>query len=232
MLKCLIAVLCLGLCCVVTCAGADTQTMVPGSDAKINLVCLGDSHTENGTYAKTLFQALEKANKATEKYRCLGFGGRTAGDLIAMIKAGKIDLSLDPKAINVLCLMIGTNGYNIPDLKTLVELIQARGWRLVVMTVPPRRGPNTNSGAGGPGSNGGYNGEVRKLYPALEAGKIQPVQMVDIVPPLLDPALAGRGEWTDLKYNGDGTHLNAEGYTLLGKTVADALLSVFPDKKK
>jgi lysophospholipase L1-like esterase len=74
------------------------------------------------------------------------------------------------------------------------------------------------AGPGGPGSNGGYNDEVRKL---------QPVQVVDIVPPLLDPKQPGRGEWTDLKDNGDGVHLNEDGYTLLGQTVAAALLTVF-----
>lgn len=203
------------------------QDLQPGKDAKVHLVCLGDSHTENGIYAKTLHEALLKARKATEKSRTFGFGGRTAADLIALIKDDKIDLSTDPKAVNLLCLMVGTNGYNIADLKTLVELIRTKGWHVAVLTVPPRRGPDTNTGAGGPGSNGGYNDEVRKLYPKLEAGKLRPVQVVDIVPPLLDPKQAGRGEWTDLKYNGDGVHLNQEGYKLLGQTVAAALLTVF-----
>lgn len=204
------------------------QDLQPGKNAKVHLVCLGDSHTENGIYPKTLHEALQKAGKATAQARTFGFGGRTAADLSALLKDNKIDLSTDPKAVNVVCLMVGTNGYNIPDLKTLVEAIRGKGWHVVVLTVPPRRGPDTNTGAGGPGSNGGYNDEVRKLYPKLEAGKLRPVQVVDIVPPLLDPKQAGRGEWTDLKYNGDGVHLNQEGYTLLGKTVASALLSVFP----
>lgn len=203
------------------------QDPQPGKDAKVHLACLGDSHTENGVYAKTLHEALLKAGKSTDKCRVQGFGGRTASDLIALVKDGKIDLSTDPKAVNVLCLMVGTNGYNIPDLKTLAELIRTKGWNVLVLTVPPRRGPDTNTGAGGPGSNGAYNDEVRKLYPKLEAGRLRPVQVVDIVPPLLDPKQAGRGEWTDLRYDGDGVHLNQEGYRLLGKTVADALLGVF-----
>jgi lysophospholipase L1-like esterase len=203
------------------------QDLEPGKDSKLNLVCLGDSHTENGVYAKVLHDVLLKAGKATEMSRTYGFGGRSAADLVALVKGDKIDLSPDPKALNVLCLMVGTNGYKVPDLKMLVELIRGKGWTVVVLTAPPRRGPDTNTGAGGPGSNGAYNDEVRKLYPKLQAGKLQSVQVVDIVPPLLDPKQAGRGEWTDAKYNGDGVHLNHEGYTLVGQTVAAALLSIF-----
>lgn len=211
-------------------SAADLPVLLPAPDDQINLVCLGDSHTENGVYAKTLYESLVKANRAAEKLHCYGFGGRTAADLTALIKGEKIDLTLHKKAVNVLCLMVGTNGFNVPDLKALVEMIGKRGWRVVVLTTPPCRGPNTNSGAGGPGSNGAYNDDLRKTFPKLEAGKLQSVQLVDIVPPLLDKALVGRGEWTDTKYSADRVHLNAEGYTLIGKTVADALLTVFPKK--
>ena len=64
----------------------------------------------------------------------------------------------------------------------------------------------------------------------MKVGQLQAVQVVDIVPPLLDKALIGRGEWTDPKYNADGVHLNRDGYELIGKTVAEALLSAFPAK--
>jgi lysophospholipase L1-like esterase len=209
---------------------AEPQSLTPKDDQKINLVCLGDSHTENKIYPNEAFKLLTAAGKALPQHRCYGFGGRTAAQVTAIVNEKQIDLTTDPKALNILCLMIGTNGYNIPDLKTLVEKLKALGWHVVVLTAPPRRGPDTNSGAGGPGSNGGYNDEVRKLYPKLQPGKLEPVQVVDIVPPLLDAALIGRGEWSDTKFNGDGVHLNAAGYTLLGKTVAEALLTLYPKK--
>jgi hypothetical protein len=210
------------------CGAGETSALTVGKDQKINFVALGDSHTENQIYAKEVFRILKDAGKSTDAHRCFGFGGRTAAQLMAIVNEKKIDLATDPKALNVLCVMAGTNGYNVPDLKALVETLVGLGWRVVVLTVPPRRGPNTNSGAGGPGSNGGYNEELRKTYPKLEPGKLAAVQLVDIVLPLLDAALIGRGEWTDTKYNGDNVHLNEAGYTLLGKTVGAALLSLFP----
>lgn len=211
----------------------DANKAVSAPAAKASLVFLGDSHTENGIYAQTAFDFLSKAGAATEKYRCYGWGGKTAGDLIGFIDAGTIDLSTDPKAENIAIIMIGTNGYDIDTLKRLVGIVSKRGFKVLVLTTPPRRGADTNSGAGGPGSNAGYNTSVRSTYPAIKPGLLQPVQVLDIVPALLDPEIpVGRGEWTNPKYNGDNVHLNKDGYVLIGELVGKALLaslSVKPD---
>ena len=120
------------------CVAADSQAIVPKPDQKINLVTLGDSHTENKVYPNEVFRILSADGKALEQYRCYGFGGRTAAQLIEMVKQKQIDLTTDSKALNILCLMIGTNGYNIPDLKSLVDVLKSHGWHVVVMTAPPK----------------------------------------------------------------------------------------------
>ncbi|HYG77385.1 MAG TPA: SGNH/GDSL hydrolase family protein [Planctomycetota bacterium] len=227
----ILAVLVLAAAGMFNSSAGETQTIIPGKDQKINLLTLGDSHTENKVYTNEAFRILTAAGRATATHRCYGFGGRTAAQLLAMVKEKQLDLSTDPKSLNILCLMVGTNGYDVAQQKELCSTLVAAGWRVVVLTCPPRRGPDTNSGAGGPGSNGGYNEELRKLYPKLQPGKLETVQLVDIVPPLLDQALIGRGEWTDTKYNGDNVHLNEAGYKLIGKTVGEALLSLYDAAK-
>jgi len=202
----------------------DANKAVSAPAAKASLVFLGDSLTENHIHPQTAFDILSKAGAATEKFRCYAWGGKTAGDLIGFIDAGKIDLSTDPKAENIAVIMIGTNGYNMETLKQLVEIVSKRGFKVVVLTTPPRRGPDTNSGAGGPGSNAGYNGSVRSAYPAMKPGLLQPVQVLDIVPALLDPDVRA-GEWTNPKYNGDNVHLNKDGYVLIGEQVGKGLLA-------
>ena len=54
----------------------EPATVAPTAADKLNFVALGDSHTENGVYAKETFRILSAAGKATAKYQCFGYGGR------------------------------------------------------------------------------------------------------------------------------------------------------------
>jgi lysophospholipase L1-like esterase len=201
------------------------ETDAPSSHIRpIYLVTIGDSHTENGIYTTAVFQYLTERGLATKDFNSYGFSGKTADDLISMITSKKIGLLPDPKAENLAIIMIGTNGYSLDGLKRLVEIVINSGFKVVILTTPPRRGPDTRNGSGGPGSNQAYNNDIRRIYPPIQFGYLQTIQVVDIVPPLLDPAVSIKaGEWTNPKYNSDGVHLNQEGYKQIGETVGQAL---------
>ena len=83
---------------------------------------------------------------------------------MGMLKENKLDLTTDPKAINVVCLMIGTNGYNVPDLKALVDEFGRRAGKSWCSRCL-RRGPNTNSGAGAGAPTAGTTAKCASSIP-------------------------------------------------------------------
>ncbi len=209
---------------------ADIPKLTPESISQIEyplaLTFIGDSLTYHDIYTRTAHKLLLKKGLVTNKYSLYAYPSKPAKYIIDLINSGKLQLTPVANLTNIAFIMIGTNGYCPKDLLELVSLIKSRGYVVVILTTPPRRGPNINSGAGGPGSNRAYNNWIRSHIPALSKKNLLEVQYIDIEQPLLDTKIPlTRGGWLAEKYNSDNVHLNEAGYELVGRTIAENIIN-------
>ncbi len=189
------------------------------------LTFIGDSLTYHNIYPKTANNILWENNIALKNYTLHAYPSKTAKYIIDLITSGNLVLKPTQGVTNIAFLMIGTNGYHTDDLINLISIIKAKGYIVIVLTPPPRRGPNKNSGAGGPGSNRAYTNWIRSNIPEISTNNLLDVQYIDVEQPLLDPHIPlSKGGWLAEKYNKDNVHLNTKGYELVGRTIAQYLL--------
>lgn len=205
----------------------------PLGDAAINLLFIGDSLTAQRTYPNAVLQVLEKSGTfASVRGAIHARGGATPGQLLAMVEDGRIPVQPDPEAVNLAVIMAGTNQYRVEDLQRLVLAVNQAGFKVLVVCTPPRmsvkRGGWTVAHA-----NKTYNDQLRKLYMPVQPKRLLRFQLSDPVGILVDPASREldpkkqKSEWLNARYAADMTHLNEEGYTLWGQSVAADILRAF-----
>lgn len=184
------------------------------------VTCFGDSHTVNGVYPSVLATRLQQEDLLAGTLQTRAVGGWTVADHLARIAVDPGWISPTPGVPNLAIMLIGTNGYDPAGLAEFLTLTMAAGYNNLIITTPPRRGPNPLTGAGGPGSNLFYNDSLRATYMPLLSG-LPANHLIDPVPLLLDPAIPiSFGEWLNPDYNVDDVHLNEAGYQILGNEVA------------
>lgn len=199
------------------------------ADLELNLVFIGDSHTAIWRYPRACVTFLEQSGVFFNvRYKRYGYAGKTAADLTAYVLDGKITLKARSGMSNLAVLLAGTNAYRIEDYLKLAEAVVSRGFSVVVLTTPPRLNPKKKA-FGLPHGNWAYNQRVKKTFPPLRPCILQPMQQVDVNSALIDPSKRHerKAEYTNPAYASGASHLNSEGYNLLGRLVAQEILKIW-----
>lgn len=174
---------------------------------------VGDSHTAKGHWVKGFVEQWPTAME----HQVLAQGGIRPDEVLQKLRDETWKLPWDAGTVVV---MLGSNAYDTKSMVAIVEWFQEASWKVVVVAPPPRR-PKKTKGYTPAHANARFNADMKGL-----ASKQKEWRWIDVPLALMDGELVKErgGDWLLERYDSDGTHLNVEGYLLLGKEVARALL--------